>query len=323
MTQADKSSRPPTAPAFENASLQVSRAGGRRYLFRAASVSTVLLLALLLGVYSAHAQQTSNQAYGAAIPDLSALWPLDAPARQWKVIARVGVGSAPPQMLMWVQNETVGPGKFILWFSHQPEQRPGQRYGELYRLCRLPGRIWLFFDTYIDSVPGRPPIEHQVASDRILFAPSKGAAIDLIRDGLYQACGAMGQPYLLWSGAPQQYRLQIWGHLTENPRFKWYGDSIVTGPESIVDDCMQPVEARTAIRVQEASWSTFKNPSGAWGLGSGPIDPPTGMPTGNGVAYGRTVWHGAGQLPYLMIGPGRSPSNPRWCVNEVTPWQRN
>jgi hypothetical protein len=252
------------------------------------------------------------------MPNLSDFWPLDAPPRKWKVILRADRGFVHPRRLMWVENETIGPGRFILWFSHKKNGAPDDRVGERYHLCRLPGMSWLWFDAYLSTTPRI--IEHRVVSDRILFTPSGGPATDLIKGGLYNACGATGQPYLVWSGGPRQYRLQVWGHLTENPKlFKWYGDALVTGPEAIVDDCLQPVERRSAIRYEEAWWASFKNPSGAWGIGSGQIDAQTGMPTGSGVVHGRTVWHGAGQLPYFVFGPGQSPSNPRACVSEVTP----
>jgi hypothetical protein len=142
--------------------------------------------------------------------------------------------------------------------------------------------------------------------------------MDLIQDGEYRHCDQIGQPYLLWSGGPPQYRIQVWGHLTENAKFKWYWDAVVSGPEAVVDDCMTPPERKPAIRIAEAWWNNFKNSSGTWSLGSGGSDPQTGLPSGSGLRYGRTVWHGIGQIPYLMTaGSSGSAANPDWCVDEV------
>ena len=249
--------------------------------------------------------------------DLGEFWPLNAPPRKWNLISSSAIHSAHPEIRMTVENETVKPGEFILWFSNKKGQATGKRDGEHYRLCKTAGSTWLYLDAYIDSSPGKQPIRHDVISDRILFSPSDGVSADLIGDGNYRACGAIGQPYLLWSGTPASYRIQVWGHLTENARFRWYWDATVTKSNQVVNDCLEPGKKIRAVRVQEAWWSNFKDPSGAWELGNGSIDPHEGTPSGSGVAYGRTVWHGAGQLPYLMIWGSHSATGSTWCVNEI------
>jgi hypothetical protein len=277
----------------------------------------VFLLALLLSGPAIPQDEVAPQSKRTG-PDLGEFWPANVPHKKWKLISRADDGVLHPATLMSVENETVGPGEFILWFSHKQGQGPGDRAGERYRLCRRPDRTWLYFDTYIKSVPGEPQIEHNVQSDRILFTPSGTPTMDLIADGLHQACGATGQPYLVWSSKPRQYRIQVWGHLKESKHFKWYWDALVSGPESVIDDCREPIEQRLAIRVREAWWDNFRKPSGGWALGSGGLYPHEILPSGNGVNYGRTVWHGAGQLPYWMLGGGTATTHPTWCVDEIS-----
>jgi hypothetical protein len=248
--------------------------------------------------------------------DLGEFWPLDAPSRKWNLIACSAIHSPHPEVRMSVQNETIGPGKFILWFSHKEHQRTGERDGESYRLCKTARSTWLYFDAYIKSSPGKQSLRHNVVSDRILFTPSGGDQVDLIANGDYRASGALGQPYLLWSNAPPNYRIQVWGHLTENPRFRWYWDASVTRSDHVVDQALRPGRKVEAVRVEEAWWDSFKNPSGAWDLGKGSTDPHDGTPTGSEVTYGRTVWHGAGQIPYLMIKASNSPPGSVWCADE-------
>ena len=249
------------------------------------------------------------------VADLGEFWPLNAPPRKWNLIAQSGRHSRNAKIQMTVENQTIGPGEFVLWFSHKPGQAPGKRAGERYRLCKTAAMTWLFFDAYINAFP--PTIHHDVVSDRILYSPSDGPQLDLIGNGLYQACGGVGQPYLLWSHIPPQYRIQVWGHLTENSKYRWYWDAVVTKPEQMVNDCLNPPKQLSAVRVREAWWDTFKNPSGAWQLGGGGTDPGNGAPSGSGVTYGRTVWHGAGQLPYLMTAGGKAAPGTGWCVNEI------
>jgi hypothetical protein len=143
-----------------------------------------------------------------------------------------------------------------------------------------------------------------------------GTVTDLIANGEYRACGARGQPYLLWSGGPWHYRIQVWGHLTENPRWHWFWDATVSGPVPVTNSCRTPAERKMAVRVRESWWNNFNNFVGRWDQGDGQIDPHTGEPTGRNVRYGRTIWHGSDQLPYLLNGD--DPRNPAWCVNRVT-----
>ena len=217
---------------------------------------------------------------------------------------------------MSVENETTGPGQFTLWYSHKKAQVPGERDGEHFRVCKTPEKAWLFMDSYINSSPGKPSVPHDVVSDRALYSPLNGTPLDLISNGDYMACGGKGQPYLLWSNAPPQYRIQVWGHLNANPKFRWYWDATVTKSQ-VLDDCVKPAIQVPAIRVQEAFWSTFKGPAGKWGMGSGAIDSTDGAPSGTEVGYGRTVWHGSGQLPYLMTTGSKAPIASAWCVNEI------
>lgn len=289
---------------------------GRKPSVLAGAAGVALLAGLALGA-RAYAQQAGSSANGAAGADLGAFWPADAASRQWKVVARTGATLFGPRRLMWIRNQTTGPGQFTLWYYGKKSQAPGEETGELYRLCRAEGRTWVVLDGYRKTLAGKQVAEHRVMSDRVLFTPGGQPAIDLIADGSYRACGARGQPYLVWAGAPHQYRIQVWGHLAEAPQDHWYWDASVNGPESVVDDCMAPAAPRLAIRVREAWWDDFKDRSGIWHLGSGATDPESRLPTGEDVTYGRTVWHGAGGLPYLMIGPGPRSSNPRWCVDEV------
>ena len=248
--------------------------------------------------------------------DLSQFWPLDAQQRQWNLIARLEKRGPHPSAQMTVENETTGPGQFILWYFNRSDLAPGERDGERFHVCDVAGQEWLFFDGYLRSSPGKALVKHDVVTDRILFTPAGGAPVDLVANGYYAACGGIGQPYLLWSSLPPRYRLQVWGRLTENPRFRWYGDTVVTAPERVVDDCSIPPMQTSAISRQEAAWTTFKDPHGRWGLGSGDTDP-QGIPTGLQVAYGRTVWDGGGQIPYLMLKRREAPPGGGWCANRI------
>ena len=250
-----------------------------------------------------------EKAQGAAV-DLGAFWPAQAPQRRWTLVSRAD-RSATRRSLMSVANENVGPEQFILWFSGKEGQPAGKRDGERYRLCLSRLRTWLFLDGYIDAYPDRPKIEHPVRADRIIFKPAGGTQTDLIKNGEYADCGAQGQPYLVWFSEGTAYRIQVWGHLVENPQLKWYWDATVSGPEKIVNECLKPTLETEAVKVQEAWWSNFRGP-GKWGLGSGELTEEEDVPTGGDVVYGRTVWHGAGQVPYLVTGDAAG--NPRWCV---------
>lgn len=249
--------------------------------------------------------------------DLGEFWPLDAPARTWNLTTRAELRSAQPGIRMTVENETVKRGEFILWFSNKKDQPAGKRDGELYRLCATADGAWLCLDAYIDIFPGKPPLRHAVMSDRIVYSPSGGPPKDLVESGLYRACGGIGQPYLLWSDAPASYRIQVWGHLAENPKFRWYWDATVTKDDKVTNEGLTPVRAVRAVRVEEAWWCNFKIPAGSWDLGTGALDPRDGSPSGRDVVYGRTVWHGEGRIPYLMIRGTHAPTGSIWCVNSI------
>jgi hypothetical protein len=251
--------------------------------------------------------------------DLGEFWPLNAPASKWTLVTYSDIHSANPVIRMSVENENVSSREFILWFSNKKGQVPGERDGEDYRLCNTPEGAWLYLDAYIKSAPSKPRLRHDVVSDRILYSPSDGPPADLIHDGSYRAAGGIGQPYLLWSDAPPRYRIQVWGHLTENSRFRWYWDATVTKSKEVIDDALDPGKKVQAVKVQEAWWDSFKSRSGAWNLGSGATNPQDGTPTGRGVIYGRTVWHGAGHVPYLMIRASKAPPGSVWCVNHIGP----
>jgi hypothetical protein len=274
-----------------------------------------IMMALTLLPNGAAQGQTTGQSQNSA-SDLGEFWPLDAPSRKWNLIAHSADHSPRPEVLMSVENETTGPGRFTLWYSHKRAQMPGERDGEQFRVCKTSERTWLFMDSYINSVPGKSSVPHDVVSDKAVYSPSSGVALDLIGNGDYQTCGGKGQPYLLWSNVPPQYRIQVWGHLAENSKLRWYWDALVTKSQ-VLDDCLAPANLVAAIKVQEAFWSTFKDPAGKWGMGSGAIDPRDSAPSGTEITYGRTVWHGAGQLPYLMTAGSNAPAASAWCVNKI------
>jgi hypothetical protein len=242
---------------------------------------------------------------------LAAFWPLGAPAHHWALVDYAHRGDPSAKTMMSVRNESLGADGFILWFRNKPGQAPGAEDGERYHVCAGPAQTWLYLDAYIDQRPGKPQRPHPVQSDRILYTPDGGATVDLIKSGAYAACGAAGQPYLLWVGAPAQYRIQVWGHLAENPKLVWYWDATVAAPHSIQDECLKPPRAIQAVEVREAWWSNFKVASGKWGLGDGELASNGNGPTGSGVSYGRTVWHGQGQTPYVMTG--NPAGHPTWC----------
>jgi hypothetical protein len=276
------------------------------------------LLALFVPGYPAIGQSGPPASSRTGV-GLGEFWPANSPSRDWELVPRRRAGDPNAPVSLSIENQTIGPGRFILWFYNPRRLRLGQRNGEEYRICRLPNETWLYLDSYLNAFQGRIMHTHPVESDRILVTRADGKVSDLIQDGEYRACGAHGQPYLLWSGAPWHYRIQVWGHLIKNRDRKWYWDATVSGPEAITNDCLTPVAPQTAVRVQEAWWSNPKNPSGAWRQGSGDTDPSTGMPTGTGVRYGRTVWHGSGGIPYYMTGPGSGPGvSPRQCVDRIS-----
>jgi hypothetical protein len=77
-----------------------------------------------------------------------------------------------------------------------------------------------------------------------------------------------------------------------------------------VSDCL-PGSPVGGIKVEEAEWDAYNGKPGRFHLGNGEIR--DDMPTGNGIAYGRTVWHGNGGVPYSFVG-ANAPGGGGWCV---------
>jgi len=244
-------------------------------------------------------------------------WPIHSTQRSWDLIGSRQKDSPESRTLMTVTNKVLGENQFELWFSNKSGQVPGQYDIERYEFCANPGgHPWLFLTEYIDQKPGKPVMEHPVASTRILFTPNNGKTYDLMANGTYARCGSKGQPYLFSDVNLDVYRIQVWGNLTENPKkFKWYWDATVSKPSPIINNCVKPSQTVRAIKVQESWWNTFGVPTGKWDLGSGEVGP-DGLPTGSSIAYGRSVWHAQGQLPYYLTG------NPEgkaidWCMKQL------
>jgi len=268
----------------------------------------ILLVSITLG--SAFADKETLEDY----------WPMHAPEKSWSLIAARDKMSPNPKILMTVANKNSGVNQADLWFSNKPRQAAGASDVERYEYCSNPGGDpWLFFITYISAVEGKLVKYHPVQSTRILFTPGNGQTVDLIADGTYARCGNKGQPYLFWNQDLDKYRLQIWGYLTENPKWKWFGDTIVTKPAAVTNNCLNPAQTVKALKVQEAWWNNFPaNPEGRWGMGSSGDMGGDGLPTGANVRYSRTVWYAQGQLPYYLTGrPDGKTVN--WCVQQVMP----
>jgi hypothetical protein len=254
--------------------------------------------------------------YAADDETLAGYWPMHTSHRRWSLINSRESDSTSAKATLSVTSWDAGPNQVEVWFSDKPGQAAGVSDVERYEYCANPGgRAWLFLRAYINVVPGKPNVSHPVQSTRILFTPHGQPTIDLIEDGTYARCGGNGQPYLLWNQDLDSYRIQVWGVLSENPKWKWYWDATVTRPAPITNDCLKPPQTVKAIRVQEAWWNNFSVPAGTWSLGSGDMAA-NGLPAGTNVRNGRTVWHAQGQMPYYLIGPpdGRTVGQ---CVKRV------
>src|SRR6266404_696777 len=244
---------------------------------------------------------------------LDTYWPIHSTQRSWNLIGSQQKDLPESKTLMTVTNKVLGENQIELWFSNKQGQVDGQSDIERFEYCANPGgNPWLFLTEYIDKKPGKPTAEHPVASTRILFTPNRGKTYDLIANGTYARCGGKGQPYLLWNLDIDVYHIQVWGYLTENSNLKWYWDARVFKPSTITNNCTKPGQTVRAMRVQEAWWSNFAVPSGKWGLGSGETGP-DGLPTGNSVVFGRSVWHAQGQLPYYLTGDPEGKAID-WCT---------
>ena len=279
---------------------------------------TVWLAILCLAAVTVQFQTSAISAQAANLQStgyLESYWPVDIGPRQWQVVRRGQSSDGSPRTTMTLRNQPIGALSFILWFS-----RPGQpkfaENGEQYHVCLSHRGSWLYFDQYIDLEPNIPTKHHLVRADKIIYTPDGEGPIDMIGNGQYSDCGASGQPYLRWDGPKRAYKLQVWGHLANNPNLKWYWEASVKPDDSVLNDCVQPPRSFPAVRVQEAWWSNFKGPArtGRWTIGKGDVIPGEGIPSGQGVTYGRTVWHGSNKLPYMAIGTkdGRPNQCARW-----------
>src|SRR6266404_1606103 len=213
---------------------------------------------------------------------LDTYWPIHSTQRSWNLIGSQQKDLPESKTLMTVTNKVLGENQIELWFSNKQGQVDGQSDIERFEYCANPGgNPWLFLTEYIDKKPGKPTVEHPVASTRILFTPNGGKTYDLI----------------------------------ESPKFKWYWDARVFKPAPITNNCTKPGQTVRAMRVQEAWWSNFPVPTGKWALGSGEIGP-DGLPTGNSGVFGRSVWHAQGQLPYYLTGDPEGKATD-WCTKQI------
>lgn len=247
-------------------------------------------------------------------------WPIDAPKRHWDVGDAQG-GTEAANATLSITNESLEQGKVVLWFSNPERHIAGATNGEEYRYCYAMGRSWVFLDEYLSGTGPGQWTPRPVSSSRILLTVDGEKPVDLIADGTYAGCGSVGQPYLMSNDAIQQYRLQIWGYLTKNPKYKWYWDATVSKPAVITNNCFHPSQTVRAMKVQEAWWSNFaaingNENNGGWTMGSAGNLGADGMPDGMQVKDGRTVWHAEGQIPYYETGSpdGRTV---RKCINRM------
>jgi hypothetical protein len=247
-------------------------------------------------------------------------WPIDAPSRHWSLFESAAPANATAAALS-ISNESLGAGKFILWYTNPERELAGTSNGEEFRYCNSMGRAWIFFDEYLSGKGAGHWASRPVKSSRIILTLDGGKSVDLIADGTYAGCGSNGQPYLFSSDAVGKYRLQVWGYLANNPKYKWYWDAIVSKPTPITNTCMHPPQTVKAMKVQEAWWSNFaalngKKNDGGWTAGSSGKLGEDGVPDGSEVKDFRTVWHAEGQIPYYSTG---SPDGTkvRRCINRM------
>lgn len=270
-------------------------------------------IALIISIYAlsacALAQSTVRATQPQDAPDDDSIlkyWPIDAPPRHWDLFeTRNGANS--DQAALSISNQTLGEGKFIIWYSKPERVVTGITNGEEYRYCNAMGRAWIFFDEYLSGDGASHWIERPVKSSRILLTVDHGIPMDLVSDGTYAACGSTGQPYLFASRAVQKYHLQVWGYMANNPKYKWYWDAYVSKPDLMTNSCLHPPQTVKALKVQEAWWSNFaerngKANTGGWSVGSSGNLGTDGIPDGTGVIAFRTVWHAEGQIPYYSTG---------------------
>ena len=261
--------------------------------------AVILLATLTMPLQAAFAQNAPNGTTGGD-NTLAAYWPFGMVPRTWSLIDRQGSEA------MAVTYASRDPNHLDLIFTHaaRASQNGGGFNAGVQRYCDNAGTPFLFLDGYAAFNPdGSLNQQHPVTSTRLILTPKGGQPIDLIANGTYERCGNMGQPYLRWNFDIRSYRLQAWGYVTGNLNSRWYWDVTVDGPLTLPRDPCGLQRQLTGIRVQEAWWSSF-NGVATWNPGSGVIGP-DGVPTGAGVAYGRTDWHSKGHLPWYMVTSGK------------------
>ncbi len=262
----------------------------------------IIIFGLSTSALGQTAVQTA-QSQGASDDDsILKYWPIDAPSRHWDLFeTRNGANS--DHVALSISNQTLGKGRFVLWFSKPVQAVAGATNGEEYRYCYAMGRAWIFLEEYLSGTGAGQWAKRPVKSSRILLTVDNGAPEDLMANGTYAGCGSTGQPYLFASRTVQKYHLQVWGYMTNNPRYKWYWDAYVSKPNLMTNSCLRPPQTVNALKVQEAWWSNFAEMNGnantaGWTVGSSGNLGTDGIPDGTGVNAFRTVWHAEGQIPY-------------------------
>lgn len=248
---------------------------------------------------------------------LDSFWPINMKQRGWRLVD-LADGK---RHMMTITHTKVDDTSFRVWFFDKPGQASGECSIEQFRLCGIEGNEpWLWLDKYINHNQKTGGwSEHSVQSTKILLTPDGGATQDLIANGTYAKYGGRGQPYLLFNQKDRSYRIQVWGTIgrdkNANSRWKWYWDASVYPAEDIRVGGLNPPRTIKAIKVKEAWWDNFKVRKGAWTApGGGDVDK-AGLPTGGHVNPFRTVWHGGGKLPYLVIGtPNEAPN---WSTSQI------
>lgn len=207
------------------------------------------------------------------------VWPLNAKSRIWNI---VGVSSPNPQ-LVTLENSNIGTDKLVLWYYNNPGYPVGTIQGELFRKQG----DWLFHVNYIDrGINPTDSIVSVVADECILTVGE--VVTDLMP---LISPGVPGHPYHMWNNVPAEYRIQVWGHLLELESWIFYWDAIITKDVTAANPFLGNANS---LRVREAFWRA------GWGLGSGDVDG-SGLPNGNNMTYGRTVYHAETHLPYYMF----------------------
>jgi hypothetical protein len=284
------------------------------------TVAMILFFIATERLFAQAAVEGTDRTEGSGDGEILKYWPIDAPPRHWALadLTEAANATQPP---LFISNESLGRGTFILWYSNPERQITKTSNGEEFRSCNSKGRSWIFFDEYLTRSSSGSLTSRPVKSSRIVLTVDGGKSVDLIADGTYAGCGSIGQPYLFSSNAIATYRLQVWGYMANNPKYKWYWDAAVSKPALITNSCLHPPQTLTAMKVQEAWWSNFavlngRSSNGGWTLGSSGNLGPDGMPDGIDVKDFRTVWHAEGQIPYFATGTPDG-SKMRRCINRM------